>query len=603
MKISISQDADRLTTYLASRKDPIICDIETTSLTIGKGRILCIGFAPLRSKQVIVWIPKTDADIAKLRLSRGVFHNAHFDLRWLRHYGATVDCTWDTMLMAHLLDENAKVGLKNLGMRLLGYSDWTLGEISRLTRVNDALCQYVAKDVYVTRELMRYQQRQLKRHQPPGGNAEWVMTNIMIPAIRPLTQMEDNRLPIRMDRLGVVSAEITEQLQAIDHTLDASIPPREQWPDYLQKSTPKWGNTNWTRWWLFDHMGAPIVSRGKSSKYWPEGSPSLSQSALAKLTHPAAKLLRDRSTLHKLHTGFIVPLRDRSVDGRIPTSFRLTGTVTGRLSSASPAPDNPGINAQQIPRDPQIRTLFGDPTDLWIEADYSQLELRVAAVLANEPTMQRLFQEGVDIHTYIAQRLTGEKEVTKTQRTLAKGVNFGFLYGMQSKHFANYLQENYGLIISPTEAEEFRREYFRTFNRLPEWYREQRRFAINHGCVVNAFGRVRHLPKVYSPDFWVQENAFRQAINSPVQSTGSDLMLVSLARLSGDLRLRRFGAKLITTVHDSVCLTAPRKHARKVAQIVKSTMEKADDLCETKFQLKADVTVSRFWGGDPLATY
>lgn len=80
-------------------------------------------------------------------------------------------------------------------------------------------------------------------------------------------------------------------------------------------------------------------------------------------------------------------------------------------------------------------------------------------------------------------------------------------------------------------------------------------------------------------------------------------MLVSLARLSGDLRLRRFGAKLITTVHDSVCLTAPRKHARKAAQIVKSTMEKADDLCETKFQLKADVTVSRFWGGDPLATY
>ena len=119
MKVSITQDAERLTAYLAGRKDPIICDIETTSLTIGKGRILCIGFAPLRSKQVIVWIPKTDADIAKLRLSRGVFHNAHFDLRWLRHYGATVDCTWDTMLMAHLLDENAKVGLKNLGMRLL----------------------------------------------------------------------------------------------------------------------------------------------------------------------------------------------------------------------------------------------------------------------------------------------------------------------------------------------------------------------------------------------------------------------------------------------------------------------------------------------------
>ena len=144
MKVSITQDAERLTAYLAGRKDPIICDIETTSLTVGKGRILCIGFAPLRSKQVIVWIPKRLKDIAKLHLSRGVFHNAHFDMRWLHYYGATVRCEWDTMLMAHLLDENSKIGLKHLGMRLLGYDDWTLDEISTLTSADNTQCQYVA---------------------------------------------------------------------------------------------------------------------------------------------------------------------------------------------------------------------------------------------------------------------------------------------------------------------------------------------------------------------------------------------------------------------------------------------------------------------------
>jgi DNA polymerase I-like protein with 3'-5' exonuclease and polymerase domains len=101
----------------------------------------------------------------------------------------------------------------------------------------------------------------------------------------------------------------------------------------------------------------------------------------------------------------------------------------------------------------------------------------------------------------------------------------------------------------------------------------------------------------------VQENAFRQAINSPVQSTGSDFMLISLGRLARDLRLPELGAKLITTVHDSVCLTAPYKTARKVGRIVKETMEQADDTLDRKFFLKADVTISRCWGGEPLAEF
>lgn len=603
MEVVVTKNVDKLVKYLESRKDPIICDIETTALTVGKGKILCIGFAPYKSEKIIVWVPRKLEDIAKLKLPKGVFHNAHFDMKWLRSYGAEVECYWDTMLMAHLIDENRKVGLKDLGMRILGYDDWALDEISNLTENNEHLHEYVAKDVHVTRELMRWQSGHIRKNKKPGENPLKVMKEIMIPAIEPLSQMEDNMMPLRLDKLDETLESVSSQLAIIDHKLDSMIPPREEWPEYLQKTTPKWGNTNWTRWWLFEYQGALCPSRGKPSKYWPEGNPSLSQSALLKVDHIGAELLRDRSTLHKLVTGFLIPLKQRGASGRVPTSFKLTGTVTGRLSSASPAPDNPGINSQQIPRDKQIRNLFGQKGMAWIEADYSQLELRVAAVLAKEPTMKRLFSEGTDIHTYIAQRLVKSKNVTKQQRTLAKGVNFGFLYGMHARHFANYLHEGYGLVITQTEAEAFREEYFATFSRLQDWYREQRAFAIEHGGVPNAFGRFRHLPRVYDEDYWVQENAFRQAINSPVQSTGSDFMLISLARLAGDLRLKRYDAKLITTVHDSVCMTVPYRHARKVAKIVKETMERADDGLKEKFFIQADVTISRTWGGEALAEY
>ena len=174
---------------------------------------------------------------------------------------------------------------------------------------------------------------------------------------------------------------------------------------------------------------------------------------------------------------------------------------------------------------------------------------------------------------------------------------------MRANHFANYVRENYDMIITKKEAEAFREEYFNNFSALPEWYRKQRKEAIEYGGVHNEFGRFRHLPRVYHEDYWVQENAFRQAVNSPVQSTGSDLMLVSLARLGSDLRLPRLGARLVATVHDSVCVTAPYNTARKVGRIVKETMEMADDTLERKFFLKADITIARCWGGEPLAEF
>lgn len=622
MQLLISDSLAEVQEYLAQSDAPIITDIETTSLFVGMGQLFCIGFAPYDRSDVMVWWPKTPEEIGKLVIRKMVAHNSPFEERWLKSYGCTVRTVWDTMFMAYLLDENHPIGLKDVAPRLLGYEDWSDDDVSRFGEEFGKMWEdrdkiprqqwntsklrvskYNGMDVHATRELMKWQRNHIRKNLKPNENPVRVMRDIMLPAVEPLQQMEDNRLPVRLGMVAKTKAEVEERISVIERKLDASIPDIERWPDWLKKTKPKWGNTNWTKWWLYVYQGALCPRRGKPTKTWPEGNPGMSQEDLAKIDHPAARMLSDRSTLYKQLTGFLVPLTERTVDGRVSTSFKLTGTVTGRLSSSSPGLEKPGINSQQIPRDKATRNLFGERGQAWIEVDFSQLELRVAAVMAQEPTMIALFEADEDIHTYMAHRVVRGGEVHKEHRSLAKGVNFGFLYGMQSKHFADYVRENYGVIITKKEAEAFREEYFTTFGALPEWYRKQRKEAIEYGGVHNEFGRFRHLPRVYHSDFWVQENAFRQAVNAPVQSTGSDFMLISLARLARDLRLPALGAKLVTTVHDSVCLTAPYKTARRVGRIVKETMEKADDTLDRKFFLKADVTISRCWGGEALAEF
>ncbi|AVJ49935.1 DNA polymerase [Microbacterium phage Koji] len=616
MQLLVSDDWHEVKAYLAQSTAPLIFDIETTSLHVSEGQLLCVAFAPYDRDDVMVWWPQSPQEISKLRIRSGVAHNSPFDCRWLESYGAKVRVTWDTMFMAHLLDENHPVGLKALGMRLLGYEDWSDDDVSRFgnefgqtwaerklpAASKKRVSVYAGKDVHITRELMKWQRRHIRKNLKPHEDPVRVMREVMLPASPALRQMEDNKLPVRLGLVRKTKDQVEQRIHEIEQKLDASIPPKEQWPDWLQKTKPKWGATNWTKWWLYVHQGALCPRRGKPTKTWPDGNPGLSQEDLAKIDHPAARLLSERSTLYKQLTGFLVPIEQRTRNGRIGTSFKLTGTVTGRLSSSDPG-DKSGLNSQQIPRDRATRNLFGERGQAWIEVDFSQLELRVAAVMSGDKEMLRLFETGEDIHTYMAKRLVRSDDITKEHRSLAKGVNFGFLYGMHAKHFANYLFENYGVKITPKEAEAFREEFFSTFAGLQPWYRKQRQEAIEYGGVHNEFGRFRHLPKVYADDYWVQENAFRQAINSPVQSTGSDFMLISLGRLARDLRLPALGAKLITTVHDSVCLTAPYSTARKVGRIVKETMERADNGLTRKFYLKADVTISRCWGGEALAEF
>ena len=178
MQAVITDDLQEVLEYLSQTTAPVITDIETTALTVGHGQLLCMAFAPYDREDVLVWWPKTPGHIRKLRVRKMVAHNAQFELRWLQSYGARVSCVWDTMIMAHLLEEEKPKGLKDLGERLLGYRDWSDDNVasfgtefgqhwedraaipkSAWNKSKARVSKYVAMDVHVTRELMKWQVR------------------------------------------------------------------------------------------------------------------------------------------------------------------------------------------------------------------------------------------------------------------------------------------------------------------------------------------------------------------------------------------------------------------------------------------------------------
>jgi DNA polymerase I-like protein with 3'-5' exonuclease and polymerase domains len=263
------------------------------------------------------------------------------------------------------------------------------------------------------------------------------------------------------------------------------------------------------------------------------------------------------------------------------------------------------LNLQQVPRDTLVRGVFGAPPgSSFVEADYSQIELRVAAFLAREPTMLNLYATGQDIHMRMAMRMTGKpkERVTKEERKRAKAVNFGFLYGMGVGKFIKTAWANYGVRVTEDESAAFRKAFFDEFPELLRWHARQRHMVAKYARVESPFGRVRHLPDINSPDPGVRAEAERQAINSPVQGFASDLALLSLVDIDREFRSRGLLARPIGTVHDAVNFEIPNEELSVALPIIKDTMEDTARLQERfginlDIPIIADLKVGERWGG------
>ena len=286
-------------------------------------------------------------------------------------------------------------------------------------------------------------------------------------------------------------------------------------------------------------------------------------------------------------------------NGRVHPSFRLDNTVTGRTSSQNP-------NAQNFPKRGQtakdFRRIF-IPTDgfVFIEADLSQAELRIAAWMANDKKMLKIYQEGGDIHAATAAGVMGIPldQVKKEDRQKAKAINFGFLYGMWWTKFMSYAKTDYGVTFTPQQAEAIRTRFFTLYPSLENWHKNMKAFVREHGYVRALHGALRRLPSIKSSEDKIKQETERQAVNSPVQRFASDLGVLALARFDRDCPRDRMRA--VAFIHDAVVIEARKDSVDEAASALKWYMQ--NNPLEELFDLVAPLPiVSDVSIGDTLAT-
>lgn len=541
------------------------------------------------------------------RIPVRVAHNAKFDCRWLVQFKCDIPCNFDTMLASHLLDENRFKGLKPLAQMLLDAPPWSIPIKSGKNappwytqHTLKEILRYNALDTWHTMRLYQLFEKELKKDQ----RLYRLFTKLMMPASQSLVHIERRGVYVHREALEEGASIVSKTLTMIDDELTSYV------PEGVSRDTINFNPSNFLRWFLYDHLGFPIIRMGKVG-------PSVAESVISHLNdtnpHRVLDLLLDRVKWQKHQSSFFNPYRELITDeSRLHTTFKLHGTVTGRLSSGKPDDDKVtgskksalrGINLQQVPRDPLVRSVFGAaPGWCFIEADYSQIELRIAAEISGESTLKQLYAQNADVHMAMAMRMTGKpaSKVTKEERKKAKAVNFGFLYGMGPGKFVETAWDNYGVKVTLEEAQAARAAFFQQFPGLLPWHAKQRRLAHKYHRVQSPLGRIRHLPDIISREKGVVGEAERQAINSPVQAMASDLCLLSMVLLDRAFRRDGLRAAPIGTVHDAINFECPHDELDRVLPLIKWQMENPPLEQLFKYSLDipivADIGVGRAWG-------
>lgn len=558
---------------------------------------------------------------AMLKCRRRIAHNAKYDTKWMQHFTGieALTPTFDTIVAAALLDENRPKGLKPLSQMLLGAEPWGIDTKDLLNTPIDEVLEYNGLDTWHTLRLFFVLRGNLL-DQPRLAR---FFRNLTMPLVRELCYVERRGVFVYQDQLATNWNIVKAKLEEIHDALEQYVPEEHPFIKYDRQGNVKdfgvnWNASNFARWFLFEHLSLPVLARGKPKDDGRPGDPSMAEALLMDLADTAegdgknvAQLLVDRVKWNKYDTSFFSPWSEQiDHNSRMHSVFKPWGTVTGRMSSGKEDAEKitaskkiRGVNLQQVPRGDLTRGVFGAPPGwLFCEFDYSQIELRIAAFLAQEPTMLHLYATGQDIHMAMAMRMTGKpaKLVTYEERKKAKAVNFGFLYGMGWRKFIQTAWENYGVRVTEEEAIAFRKTFFDQFPALIPWHNRQRRLAHTYGRVETPMGRVRHLPDIYSPDKGVQSEAERQAINSPVQGFASDMCALSLVLLAKRFRREGVRAYPIGSVHDAVNWEIHEADLTYALPIIKETMENLplEELfnCAIDVPIIADCKVGTRWG-------
>ncbi|WP_263146362.1 DNA polymerase I [Pseudomonas sp. RIT-PI-AD] len=557
-------------------------DTETTSIDAQQAELVGLSFAVEEGQAAYVPLAHSymgapaqlslDAVLAALKplledpAKLKIMQHGKYDLNVLTRYGIEIrGIAFDTMLESYVLDATAtrhdmdSLALKYLGHSTIRFEDIAGKGVKQLTFDQIAIEQagpYAAEDADVT---LRLHHALYPKLEALPALAE-VFRGIEMPLVPALARIERNGALVDKDLLGVQSRELGEKMIALEQEAYAVAG-----QEFNLGSPKQLGEI------LFVKLGLPVVSKTAS------GQPSTAEAVLQELAdqdYALPKVLMQYRSLSKLKSTYTdkLPQQINPRTGRIHTSYHQAVTATGRLSSSDPNLQNIPIRTAEGRR---IRQAFVAPAGYkLLAADYSQIELRIMAHLAQDEGLLHAFRNDLDVHRATAAEVMGVglDEVSNEQRRRAKAINFGLIYGMSAFGLAKQID------VARGEAQAYIDRYFMRYPGVLAYMERTRAQVVEQGYVETLFGRRLYLPDIHSKNQGIRRAAERAAINAPMQGTAADIMKRAMVAVDGWLEASGLDARVILQVHDELVLEVREDLVEQVRDQVRPLMSAAAEL-------------------------
>ena len=554
------------------QQNSVCFDTETTGLKALEVELIGIAFSFEIGKGYYVSFPENQEETASiLEEFRPFFeskiekigHNLKYDIKVLSNYKMPVKGKlFDTMIAHYLINPDMRHTMDMLAETYLNYQPVSITELIGKNGKNQLSMrvvpiaeqtEYAVEDADITLQLKEHFTKELE-----SGNVTKLFSDIELPLVSVLTAMEIEGINLNSNFLKELSVALTDDIIRLEKSI------YEQAGEEFNIASPKQLGIV-----LFENM--QLVAKPKKTKTGQYKTGEDILSFLAK-DHQIIRDIQEYRQYKKLQSTYVdaLPNEVNPNTGRIHTQYMQAVAATGRLSSNNP-------NLQNIPirteRGREVRKAFIPRNENYVllAADYSQIELRIIAALSEEENMINAFKNGEDIHASTAAKVFNIplNEVTREQRSNAKTVNFGIVYGVSAFGLSNQTD------LSRSEAKELIDTYYKTYPKLKAYMSAQVDFAREHGYVETVLKRRRYLKDINSRNAMVRSGAERNAVNAPIQGSAADIIKLAMIHIYNRFEKEQFKSKMLLQVHDELVFDVHKDELEIIKPIIKYEMENA----------------------------